>query len=256
MERIRDLNRYQKGILILLVVSLVVFTAVYIVVSNRVGFEYQNTILIPSEEDGATLYSGTIWGEQAVFTVQGDTVTFRYGDRVYGPYTVREDAAAIPEEHADIASVLTGVEVRLGEAILFRGGVYHSPDIGMVLFGEDGKSNMVDVVVVMSDGTRIDSNGNVVDEMEPSVTTIVTLAEGPELTHRGEWMPWVYGVVFTLMCAVSILFADELFRWNLSFQIRNVDRAEPTDWEIAGRYISWTVLAVGAQIMYIMGLTL
>ena len=55
MERIRDLNRYQKGILILLAVSLVVFTAVYIVASNRVGFAYQNTILLPSEEDGATL---------------------------------------------------------------------------------------------------------------------------------------------------------------------------------------------------------
>ena len=256
MERIRELNRYQKGILILLAVSLVVFTAVYIVASNRMGFAYQNTILIPSDEDGATVYSGKIRGQQAVFTVTDGTVTFRYGDRVYGPYTVREDATAIPEEHADIASALTGVEVRLGEEILFRGGVYHSPDIGVVLFGEDGDSNMVDVVVVMSDGTRIDGNGNVVDQMEPSVTTIVTLAEGPELTHRGEWMPWVYGVVFTLMCAVSILFADELFRWNLSFQIRNVDRAEPTDWEIAGRYISWTVLAGGAQIMYIMGLTL
>ena len=40
--------------------------------------------------------------------------------------------------------------------------------------------------------------------------------------------------------ACSILFADELFRWNMAFQIRNADQAEPSDWEIASRYIFWT----------------
>jgi len=47
---------------------------------------------------------------------------------------------------------------------------------------------------------------------------------------------------------------DEIFRWNLSFNIRNADKAEPSDWEIIGRYISWTVLPVLALIVYIMGL--
>jgi hypothetical protein len=56
------------------------------------------------------------------------------------------------------------------------------------------------------------------------------------------------------MTAVSILFADELFRWNLAFQIRNADRAEPSDWEIAGRYIGWTALTIMALVLYVMGL--
>ena len=47
---------------------------------------------------------------------------------------------------------------------------------------------------------------------------------------------------------------DELFRWNLSFSIRHPERAEPSDWEIAGRYISWTALAVMALIAFIFGL--
>ena len=40
------------------------------------------------------------------------------------------------------------------------------------------------------------------------------------------------------------MFADELFRFNLAFRIRDAGRAEPSEWEIAGRYISWAVLPV------------
>ena len=51
-----------------------------------------------------------------------------------------------------------------------------------------------------------------------------------------------------------MLFADELFRWNLAFQIRNVEKAEPSDWEIAQRYIAWTAMTIMALILFIMGL--
>lgn len=51
-----------------------------------------------------------------------------------------------------------------------------------------------------------------------------------------------------------MLFADELFRWNASFLIRNAEDAEPSDWEIAGRYITWTVLPVMAAVIFILGL--
>ena len=53
---------------------------------------------------------------------------------------------------------------------------------------------------------------------------------------------------------VSVLFADELFRFNLAFRIRDADRAEPSEWEIAGRYISWAVLPVVALALLIGGL--
>ena len=60
-----------------------------------------------------------------------------------------------------------------------------------------------------------------------------------------------------LICAatvVSVLFADELFRFNLAFRIRDAARAEPSEWEIAGRYISWAVLPVVALALLIGGL--
>ncbi|MBR3601902.1 MAG: hypothetical protein IKL49_06240 [Lachnospiraceae bacterium] len=52
----------------------------------------------------------------------------------------------------------------------------------------------------------------------------------------------------------TMLFADELFCWNLAFQIRNVENAEPSDWEIAGRYIGWTAMTIVALVLFIMGL--
>ena len=65
---------------------------------------------------------------------------------------------------------------------------------------------------------------------------------------------WLLGIYACAVTVCSILFADELFRWNLSFSIRHADRAEPTDWEIATRYISWTVLPIMALVIFILGL--
>lgn len=75
---------------------------------------------------------------------------------------------------------------------------------------------------------ELNENGFVLDRMEPSASTIYV--------------------------ALTMLFADELFRWNLSFQIRNVENVEPSDWEIAQRYIVWTVMTIMALVLFIMGL--
>ena len=90
--------------------------------------------------------------------------------------------------------------------------------------------------------------------MEPSVSTILELMGHPRLTHQGDWLAWFLAVFLCLINAISILFADELFRWNLAFQIRNADQAEPSDWEITGRYLAWTAIPVMALVVFLMGL--
>ena len=111
------------------------------------------------------------------------------------------------------------------------------------------------ITVTYGDGTTVDSEGNAFDPMEPSVDTILRILNGPELTHKGEWQAWLLGVGISIATAVSILYADEIFRWNLSYQIRDADRAEPSDWELSSRYIGWTVFSVLALILYLVGLT-
>lgn len=256
MERIKELNRYQKGILLLLVAMIVIFGVVYSVVTSRVGFPYMNQILLPSEENGNTVYSGTIRGLESSFIVTPDkTVTFHCGDKVYGPYTAKEDPSAIPEEDA-FSAHMTGIEVKEADEVIFRGGIVKmgGTDPYWMIISEDGTYESFAITAVMSDGTMVDGDGNVVDEMEPSVSDILDLMNGPELTSKGAWMAWFCGVFISVLTAVSILFADELFRWNLAFQISNADQAEPSDWAIAGRYIGWTTLTIGALAVYIMGL--
>ncbi len=77
---------------------------------------------------------------------------------------------------------------------------------------------------------------------------------GPELTHPGGWWGWVLGVVICVATALTILYADELFRFHLLFEISNVEDAEPSGWEMASRYISWTLLPVLALAVFIKGL--
>ena len=82
MGRFKELDRYQKGILLLLVAMIVVFGVAYSVVSCRVGFLYMDKILQPIEENGNTVYSGTIRGQESSFIVTSEReVTFHHGFR-------------------------------------------------------------------------------------------------------------------------------------------------------------------------------
>lgn len=253
MEKIKSLNHYQKGVLIVMIVMAIIFLAVYSMTISRVGFEYKDTILVPSRENGSTVYSGKIKGQQARFTVSEDkTVVFRHGDKTYGPYTAKEDSTAIPKDE-DMSEYMIGVELLQGDSVLFRGGVLKVTD-GYWLYNEDGTLYNFGITYVTSDGIERDENGNAIDPVEPSASTILDLMNDPQLTHKGEWLAWFGAVFICILNALLILFADELFRWNLRFQIRNADDAEPSDWEIAGRYMSWTFLAVMAMILFMTGL--
>ena len=85
---------------------------------------------------------------------------------------------------------------------------------------------------------------------------ILQLANGPELTSKGNWGMWFLSVFVSICAAFYILYADELFRWSMSFRIRGADTAEPSDWEITVRHISWTIFTAIALIGYILGLTI
>lgn len=254
MKRIRALNRYQKGVLLSITFMVLLFTVLYPVTRNRVGYSYRGAILMPSEENGSVVYSGRIQWQQARFTVSADhTVEFQYGDQTYGPYTAIEDPTAVPEDEE--AHQMTGVEVRCGDELLFRGGV-EKGDESWYLYNEDGwltslsyfKTPGRAVVIEGSEG------GKEVERVEPSVINILQLMDGPELTHKGVWMGWFFGVVFCAITAIFLLYADDIFYWKLSLSIRNAEQAVPSDWERKSRYIAWTLLPILALVAFILGL--
>ena len=252
MKRIKSLNVYQKSLLIFMTVMTLIFAVIYPITISRVGYRYSDAILVPTQDNGKTIYTGKIQGKQAQFTVSEDnSIVFQYGDKSYGTYTMKEDSTAIPKDR-ELAEEMTGVEIRNGDKLLFRGGVLYSADTYW-MYNEDGTLDSLGISFVTSDGIERDENGNVIDKIEPSAATIYELINESELTHKGEAFVWFEAVFICIINALTILFADELFRWNLSFQIRNVEKAEPSDWEIAQRYIVWTVMAIMALVFFIVG---
>lgn len=242
MKRVRSLGLYQKGVLLWMGVMVLVFFLLYAALSAKEGFAWQGRLLVPRQEEGNTVYSGKVQGQEAAFTVYEDgRIEFRYGEKQYGPYTVREDPTATPK-----GGQMTGVELREGDTILFRGGV---TDMG-ILYHEDGSLAGIPVSVETG-GNFLNEKGEVMEK--PSVSTLLALAAGPKLTHRGEWGAWFGGVLICLVGAISILFEKELFRWNLAFLIRNTDQ-EPSQWEITRRYAVWTLLPVMALLLFLRGL--
>ena len=253
MKRFKALGAYQKGILIFMAVTAFIFTVAYFYTTGRVGYEYYDAILVPEEKDGNITYSGKIKGDEAVFTVsEGQKVEFKYGDKVYGPYTVEEVPTAAPD-NIERGGEMTGIEIYRGNDLLFRGGVYDGGGY-ISLYNDDGTPEYSNILITTDTGILTDERGNIIDPMEPSASHIVELISGPELTHKGEWGVWLEGIIVCIITAASILFADEIFRWNLRFVIQDADTAEPSDWAIVSRYISWTLLAVLATILFIVSL--
>ncbi|MBR5578524.1 MAG: hypothetical protein IKW28_05955 [Lachnospiraceae bacterium] len=253
MERIKNLNSYQKGVLIFMTFMTLIFAVIYVKTISTVGYRYHDAILVPIQETGQTIYKGKIQGKQAKFIVAEDkSVVFKYGNKIYGTYIMKEDPTAIPKEDEQSEQMI-GVEIYKNNELLFRGGIWDSGDFCW-LYNEDGTLDNMGISVYTTYGVEYDDNGNVVDRMEPSAVTIYELVNGPKLTHKGVMQAWFGGVFICILNLLSILFVDELFLWNLAFQIRNVENAEPSDWQIAGRYIGWTGMVIMAMLMFIMGL--
>lgn len=249
MERIKALDCWQKGFLLLTAAMVLVFSLAYSATISREGFAYKDAILVPSQENGNTVYSGKIKGKQACFTVYADkTVEFRHGDKTYGPYTAKEDPTAISKEREaefDGGEPMIGVEIRRGEEIFFRGCVKKQGDKRWI-FNENGDTEAVGTI----DFSTLFGD----DSMEPSVSAILNLMAGPKLEHKGNWDIWFCGVFLCIFTAVSILFVDELFRWDLSFRIRNAEQAVPSEWEITSRYLGWGFMVIMAAATFIAGL--
>ena len=248
MNRFRELGRFPKILLIALLLMTVAFGAVYGITAAQVGYLHNDEIFVPRQSEGALVYEGKVDGLDSSIVVALDTVIVNWGSKTYGPYTLREDPTAVPDGHPQ----MTGIEILDGNKSYFRGGVTDEAT-DFWLIGADGEQ-LFTMTYTLSDGTEMDMNGNPVDHMKPTPRQIVSLLRGPALEHKGQWQ--VYGMMLfvSALVALSILFADELFYLSICFRVQNAETAEPSDWEIASRIISWTILAGAILLGYCMGL--
>ena len=260
MKRIKDLDIFQQGLLAAMAVMVLVFSVLYPIALCRKGIEFRNALLVRHAENGTTVYSGRVNDQDTSFTVSPDgTIFYRHGSAEYGPYTVREDPTAIPKDD-DMAAVMTGLEIRLGDEVVFRGGASTIHGF-LMLTDENGNGPLMDDNMVIpygnstiKDGMLYDVNGKMVDNAAPSVSSIVNLFLGPKLTHKGVWELWLFGVLLCVLNVFLILYADELFRIGANRWLRNGEDAEPSDWAKDQLFYARCGLAVCALILFIIGL--
>lgn len=256
MARWKNLSRFPQFLLILQAVFLVACSVLYPIFARMEGISYRDSFLRYHTEGDNAVYSGKVDGVPVTFTVSPDnTLVFQSGDGIPVTYTVSEDPSAVPEDH-DMGDVLTGVEIRRDGEVFFRGGWYSGGGFDL-LVDEDGNPLVPAVTVSFGgDETQYDADGQIVSASpEPDAADVLTLTSSPALIHRGDGMAYLGGTFLVVLNAVLILFADELFRFDLRFRIRDPERAEPSDWELFTRHAGWVALAVCAAVLYILGLT-
>lgn len=255
-----DLNLGQKVLFCIQLFLIVLFIILYSTVGRQQVINYRNTTLHCRTDGSVTTYSGKLDGKAAMFTVSENTVLYQIGDTAYGPYTIVFDSTAIPSEEKKPVNLtstkgLIGVEVRKNDLQLFR-GAYRSSGSMFYLVDSDGEMILTDNV--LTEVLASTGNGTVttyVNGEEPGPYAILKVAVAPNAVPRANLSGLLCGILLCVVCMASLLYADELFRWNLSFRIRNAEDAEPSDWELSSRWITWFVFTGMALILFTLGLT-
>lgn len=249
-----EMSWYRRALLIVMAVEILAFLFANIAAAIRPGLEYEDTLLYPRTEGNLQIYQGTIDGETARFTVSPEgEISYQWGEYSYGPYQITEDPSAAPEG----LGRMTGLEISLGDEILFRGG--YQPNSVLSLYQEDGEPLWsIRVSATMSDGTVIGEDGRVIspkEQHEPTLFALVRVALDPELTRQGNILLYLLITVLAVFNMLQICFPGFFFRHSIRWHVRDPELAEPSDFYIAMERMEWIVLAIVCLVLYSMCLT-
>lgn len=248
-----EMSRYRRVLLLVMAAEILVFFIANVLAFLRPGLEYQDALLYPRTEGELQIYQGKVDGETARFTVTpGGEVSYQWGEYTYGPYQITEDPAAVPDGYEGSQ----GIEIRLGDEVLFRG--CYLPSSTFPLIQEDGESLWEDSNIYMISGEKIWRNGQEITEREyrePSLSALARVALGTELTRQGNILLYLLITVLAVFNVLQICFPGLFFRRYIRWRVRDPELAEPSDFYIAMERMEWVVLAIVCLVLYGMCLT-
>lgn len=238
LRRWNQLSVFKQRFLLYYAILFLVATIAYPIVSSQKGVAYQDSLLLYRREEHADVYVGRLGGEDASFTVTDEgAVTFRQGDETYGPYLVRKDPTASPNQE------MTGVEVSLDGQILFRGTLLSSTVNSGLLLDESGE--VVPSLSYTWDGA---------DAQAPPLEMVIHLVLGPTLSHPGDCLLYVGASLLVVLGVLGILFDQALFRHNAAWYVADADNAQPSEWYLFRYWLGCLLCGAAALILYLSGL--
>ena len=248
-----EMSRYRRVLLLVMAAEILVFFIANVLAFLRPGLEYQDTLLYPRTEGELQIYQGRVDGETARFTVTpGGEVSYQWGEYTYGPYQISEDPSAVPDGYEGSQ----GIEIRLGDEVLFRG--CYLPSSTLPLIQEDGESLWEDSNIYMISGEKSWRNGQEITEREyrePSLSALARVALGTELTRQGNILLYLLITVLAVFNVLQICFPGLFFRRYIRWRVRDPELAEPSDFYIAMERMEWVVIAIVCLVLYGMCLT-
>lgn len=63
------------------------------------------------------------------------------------------------------------------------------------------------------------------------------------------------GILLCIINAVSVLYADELFRWKLRGRMAEPEKAIPSKTELGSRWVGWFICTGVSILLFVLGLT-
>ncbi|MBD5133245.1 MAG: hypothetical protein HDT38_02055 [Clostridiales bacterium] len=243
-ERWEEMDRGRRIILLIHPVLLILSVALCLTLGRQQMVSYRNGYLRYEQEGDAAVYSGKAEGYAVKYVVSSEsTVEFWLDGALDSAYTVTEDPTAVPQTEDTVRhdpDFFTGVEIRKGDEVWFRGA--YSPYSSYWLLDEEGN----DLAISISFGAES-------SKPEPTPGVILRFAQGPEVSTRGRLEFILLGLLLGAMCLATLLFEDQLFRWNLAFRVQDPYGAEPSEWELFSRWMGWIALTAVAVWVYALG---
>ena len=278
------LSVYQRILLLLLLVMIAAFTGLTFWFYGHpglacVGLEGKKALLVRSQAGETVRYSGKLDGENAEFSVTGDTVTYRWGEETYGPYQVKRDPTARPpyDPENPWPSGQMGVEVRREGKVVFRGG--YAPPVRMYsghldnpladalddiwengLVWEDG-SDYNDwtpgIYAATSTGEIISLSGSAADHTvhQPRLYTVIQLVMGPQLYQRGSWTDYIKATALAVFTVLYVLLYKQLLQARMNWLVKDGEQVQPSDVSILAALVAMLLLTGAVLLCYLLPLT-
>lgn len=237
-------TRFQKIILLLLVVMIMLFGILTGVSRANRGVLFEGALLRASASPGQTVYSGKAHGDSVIVTVtpggSATAVEFVIGDRFHDICSVE-----YPLEHirTEYGGTVPGIRIVKNGEVLFEGGYDETAEYSW--YDSDGTLSMAGVFGFMAD------SGASWSGYETTAPDVMRFAQGPELTARGSWWLYLTMVFLTLLLALDVTFPRALFYLQHCFAVRN---PEPSDNYLFMQKAGWVIYSFLLLIGYIWAL--
>lgn len=247
MEKWKEMAGSRRVLLIILAAMAVGFTVIYAATGLRSGIQYRNSFLPRTEQEGNIVYSGTVKMKDTSFTVtpQGQVI-LQVGENTFGPFTVIEDDTVPFGREGDWK-----VAISKGDELIFRGIIRKISDEYWMMEAEGEMWHGDSPFYIGSDSTY-----GTKEWKDLPYNLMARLVVDPPIILRGNWEFYWFGLLITALNAVTVIWEDKLFRFHMSFRVRDVERVEPSDWELTSRWLSWVSMTLIALFVFCMGFTL